>query len=202
MENSTVIILFLAVVVIVAIAAAIWLYQKKRQTDRLRSKFGPEYNRALSSEGDKKHAEQVLQEREARVEKLNIKALSASERQDFAQAWQQEQARFVDAPAVSVNNADRLVQQVMKARGYPVVDFEQRVADVSVDHPVVVENYRIAHDIAARNRDEEVSTDELRTAMIHYRALFSDLLEDGGPNPLKQATGDDNSRARRPILST
>jgi FtsZ-interacting cell division protein ZipA len=195
MDTSTTIILVLAVVIILAIATAIWFYLQKQRTSRLRSKFGPEYNRAVRSEGDAKHAEEVLQERQKRVEKLNIKILSASEREDFAQAWEQEQARFVDEPSTAVDNADRLVQRVMKARGYPVSDFEQRVADVSVDHPVVVENYRVAHDIAARGQNEQVSTEELREAMIHYRALFADLLH-GGVHPARQVMRDDNARAK------
>ncbi len=196
MDTSTSIILVLAVLVILAIAAAVWFYMQNQQTNRLRSKFGPEYNRAVRSEGDAKHAEEVLHERQKRVEKLNIKALSASEREDFAQAWEQEQARFVDEPSTAVDNADRLVQRVMKARGYPVSDFEQRVADVSVDHPVVVENYRVAHDIAARGQNKQVSTEELREAMIHYRALFADLLNDGGVHPVRQVMQDDNARAK------
>lgn len=196
MDTSTSIILVLAVLVILAIAAAVWFYMQNQQTNRLRSKFGPEYNRAVRSEGDAKHAEEVLHERQKRVEKLNIKALSASEREDFAQAWEQEQARFVDEPSTAVDNADRLVQRVMKARGYPVSDFEQRLADVSVDHPVVVENYRVAHDIAARGQNKQVSTEELREAMIHYRALFADLLNDGGVHPVRQVMQDDNARAK------
>ncbi len=196
MDTSTSIILVLAVLVILAIAAAVWFYMQNQQTNRLRSKFGPEYNRAVRSEGDAKHAEEVLHERQKRVEKLNIKALSASAREDFAQAWEQEQARFVDEPSTAVDNADRLVQRVMKARGYPVSDFEQRVADVSVDHPVVVENYRVAHDIAARGQNKQVSTEELREAMIHYRALFADLLNDGGVHPVRQVMQDDNARAK------
>jgi FtsZ-interacting cell division protein ZipA len=198
MDTSTIIIVILAVAVVLAIAVAIWFYMQRRQTNQLRSKFGPEYNRAIRSEGDTKHAEQVLAERQNRVEKLNIRVLSASERNDFAQAWEQEQARFVDEPTTAVKNADRLVQRVMKARGYPVSDFEQRVADVSVDHPVVVQNYRVAHDIAARGQNEDVSTEELREAMIHYRALFADLLHDGGVRPVREVVvrGDNNTKAR------
>jgi len=197
MDTSTIIILILAVAVVLAIAVAIWLYMQKQQTNRLRSKFGPEYNRAIRSEGDAKRAEQALEQRQKRVEKLNIRALSANERNDFAHAWEQEQARFVDEPSTAVSNADRLVQRVMKARGYPVSDFEQRVADVSVDHPVVVQNYRVAHDIAARGQNEKASTEELREAMIHYRALFADLLQDGGVRPVREVvTRDDNTKAR------
>jgi hypothetical protein len=196
MDTSTIVILVLAVVAILAIAAAVWFYIQKQQTHRLRSKFGPEYDRAVRSEGDAKRAEQVLEERQKRVEKLNIKSLSAPERDDFARAWEQEQARFVDEPSTAVNNADRLVQRVMKARGYPVTDFEQRVADVSVDHPGVVQNYRAAHDIAARSQTEKMSTEELRKALIHYRALFADLLDDREERPVRQGLQDDNVRVK------
>ena len=196
MDTSTITILILAVAVVLAIAVAVWFYMQKQKTNRLRSKFGPEYNRAIRSEGDAKHAEQLLQERQKRVEKLNIRALNDGERNEFTEAWEQEQARFVDDPSTAVSNADRLVQRVMKARGYPVGDFEQRVADVSVDHPVVVQNYRVAHDIAARGQNEKVSTEELREAMIHYRALFADLLHDGGIQPIRQVMVDDRAKAR------
>lgn len=196
MDTSTIVILVLAVVAILAIAAAVWFYIQKQQTNRLRSKFGPEYDRAVRSEGDAKRAEHVLEERQKRVEKLNIKSLNPSERDDFARAWEQEQARFVDDPSTAVNNADRLVQRVMEARGYPVTDFEQRVADVSVDHPVVVQNYRAAHDIAARSQTQKVSTEELRKALIHYRALFADLLDNRDPRPIREEPQDDNVRAR------
>ena len=176
----------LVVVVIAAVAAAIFFYVQKQRTQRLRSKFGPEYNRVVRSEGGARHAEQVLAERQKRVEKLDIKPLSAQERDDFARQWEEEQAHFVDEPAKAVDAADRLVQRVMHSRGYPVSNFEQRVADVSVDHPLVVENYRVAHAIAVRREKEAVSTEELRKAMIHYRALFADLLDDRGSQPVPE----------------
>ena len=185
----------LVVVVIVAVAAAIWFYLQKQRTQGLRSRFGPEYNRAVRAEGDARHAEQVLTERQKRVEKLDIKPLSAKQRDDFARQWEQEQAHFVDEPANAVDAADRLVQRVMQARGYPVVNFEQRVADVSVDHPVVVENYRVAHAIAVRRQQEEVSTEDLREAMIHYRALFADLLHDGGIQPVRELRTEEKPRS-------
>lgn len=199
MDTSTMIILsvILAVVFVGFVALAIWFYVKKQRTKELRSKFGPEYNRALRVEGDAKHAEQVLQERQKRVEKLNIRPLSGKEREEFAQAWEQEQSRFVDDPTTAVERADRLVQQVMKTRGYPVSDFEQRVADVSVDHPAVVQNYRIAHAIAVRNHDEEVTLEKLREAMLHYRALFADLLHDGGVQPVRQVSPEGQKTAQR-----
>jgi len=198
MDTSTIIALVLAVVVVVvlAIAAAILFYMQKQRTKQLRSKFGAEYNRAVRAEGDAKQAEQVLQERQKRVEKLNIKPLSVEERDNFAQSWEREQAHFVDEPAIALDNADRLVKEVMNARGYPVADFEQRVADVSVDHPAVVQNYRIAHAIAVRGQSEEVSTEKLREAMIHYRALFADLLHDGGMQPVRRVMVDDRAKAR------
>jgi hypothetical protein len=197
MDTSTMMIVVLAVVAVLAIAAAVWFYMRNQQTNRLRSKFGPEYNRAIRLEGNAKRAEQALHEREKRVEKLNIRALTASERENFAQAWEEEQARFVDDPATAVNKADSLVQRVMSARGYPVSDFEQRVADVSVDHPVVVQNYRVAHDIAMRGQNTEVSTEELREAMIHYRALFAELLDDGAVHAVRQVMPDANARDGR-----
>ena len=198
MDTSTIIALVLAVgvVVVLAIAAAILFYMQKQRTKQLRSKFGAEYNRAVRAEGDAKQAEQVLQERQKRVEKLNIKPLSVEERDNFAQSWEREQAHFVDEPAIALDNADRLVKEVMNVRGYPVDDFEQRVADVSVDHPAVVQNYRIAHAIAVRGQSEEVSTEKLREAMIHYRALFADLLHDGGIQPVRQVMVDDRAKAR------
>jgi hypothetical protein len=180
----------LLVVLLFAGAVAVWLYTARRRTKELRARFGPEYNRALRTEGTAKQAEQVLHEREQRVAKLEIKPLSDEQREDFAREWEHEQARFVDKPALAVTNADRLVKEVMQVRGYPVVDFEQRVADVSVDHPAVVQNYRLAHDIAVANQREEVGIERLRLAMIHYRVLFADLLYDGGLNPVRRVFRD------------
>jgi len=129
----------LIVGVIVAVAIAIWFYSKNKTTKELRSKFGPEYNRAVrADDGNIGHAEDLLQERQKRVAKLNIKPLTEEQRTEFADAWEHAQARFVDDPAAAVTNADVLVQEVMNVRGYPVTDFDQRVADVSVDHPAVV----------------------------------------------------------------
>ena len=161
-----------------AIAVAIWAYNRNRQTNELRSRFGSEYERTIRSKGDLRAGEKILHERQERVEKLDIKPLSAAQRDNFAQAWGKEQARFVDEPRTAVINADRLVKEVMEARGYPMGNFDQRVADVSVDHPGVVQNYRAAHDIAIRNERGQVSTEDYRKAMIHYRALFADLLSD------------------------
>jgi len=137
------------------------------------------------AEGDASQAERLLVEREKRVKKLDIQPLTEVQRNEFADAWEHAQAEFVDDPTAAVTHADILVQEVMNVRGYPVVDFEQRVADISVDHPAVVQNYRLAHEIAARDEDE-VGMEELREAMLHYRALFADLLHDGGLSPVRQ----------------
>ena len=196
MDNSMIMILIVAAVVILAVAIALWLYMQKQRTKRLRSRFGPEYNRTVRTAGSNKHAERVLEAREKRIQQIEVKPLSDGERDRFARAWEQEQAHFVDQPRDAVNNADRLVIEVMRARGYPMGDFDQRAADVSVDHPVVVENYRIAHDIAVRDRKEPVSTETLREAMIHYRTLFADLLHDGGMQPIREVLPRRESAAR------
>ncbi len=177
MDNSMTIILVVAVIAVLAIAAAVWVYMQKKRTERLRSRFGPEYERVVETDGDRRRAESVLEERQKRIQKLDISPLSVEDRRRFQEAWTRDQALFVDDPKGAVAEADRLIGDVMKARGYPVGDFEQRAADISVDHPMVVENYRIAHDIAVRDRRGEAGTEDLRKAMVHYRALFDELLE-------------------------
>ena len=199
MDNTTVVIIvaFFASAVLVAIGVAIWLMMRKRRTSELRSKFGPEYNRMARAEGDAARAEGLLREREKRVRKLDIKPLTTQRRNEFADEWERVQAEFVDDPTAAVVHADALVQLVMTERGHPVVDFEQRVADVSVDHPAVAQNYRLAHDIAARNEREDVEMEKLREAMLHYRALFADLLHDGGLQPVRQVRPEERERVRR-----
>jgi hypothetical protein len=184
------VIAFFAMAVIVAIAVSIWLYRSKKRTERLRADFGPEYRRMARAEGGATAAEKVLQERQARVKKLDIKPLTEQQRNEFADAWESAQAEFVDDPTAAVAHADVLVQEVMNVRGYPVADFEQRVADVSVDHPAVVQNYRLAHDIAVSHDREDVGMEKLREAMLHYRALFADLLHDGGLQPIRDIRGE------------
>src|SRR5207253_10848916 len=162
MDTTTIVIIaFFAVAVIVAIAVGIWFYMRNRRTKQLRSKFGPEYNRVARAEGDEAHAEKILQERQARVKKLDIKPLTDQQRSGFADEWEHTQAQFVDDPTVAVARAAVLVQEVMNVRGYPVVDFDQRVADVSVDHSAVAQNYRLAHDIALRHENEDVGVEKL-----------------------------------------
>jgi hypothetical protein len=167
----------LAVAVIVIVGVGIWLYVRKRKgtTAGLRQKFGPEYDRAVLAHGSK--AEAKLVDREKRIDKLNIRDLDLMEHERYSKQWQAIQSRFVDSPKGAVSEADDLVSSVMKIRGYPVADFDQRAADISVDHPRVVENYRLAHQIALRVGKDAASTEDLRTAMIHYRSLFEELVQ-------------------------
>ncbi len=177
-----------AVAVIVAIVVIAWLYGRRRRATSagLRERFGPEYERAVQQHGSERKAELKLADREKRVEKLNIRDLDATERERFSSEWQLVQSRFVDYPKGAVTEADELVSSLMKARGYPVADFDQRAADISVDHPRVVENYRSAHGIALQLGRGEATTEELRTAMIHYRSLFEELVQ-GTPDKEKEA---------------
>src|SRR6202167_4272963 len=171
--------LMLAGVVILVIAVVAWLFVQKRRstTVDLRRKFGPEYERTVQQQGSERKAEATLTDREKRVEKLNIRDLDPMEVDRFLKQWASVQSRFVDSPNGAVTEADDLLSFLMKARGYPVSDFEQRAADISVDHPRVVENYRSAHTIALRGGKDEATTEELRTAMIHYRSLFEELVQ-------------------------
>jgi hypothetical protein len=168
-----------AAVVILIIVALIWLYMRRRRnaTAALRQKFGPEYDRAVLTHGSEKKAESQLADREKRVEKLKIRDLDPTEHERYSKQWEAVQSRFVDSPKGAVAEADDLVSSVMKTRGYPVSDFDQRAADISVDHPRVVENYRSAHEIALRLGKDQASTEDLRTAMIHYRSLFEELVQ-------------------------
>jgi hypothetical protein len=172
--------LIVIVGVVLVIGVALWTYRKykqKKRTQKLRSKFGPEYDKAISEYRDRGHAESELQKRATRVAKFHIHPLKAEDRSRFIEDWRREQSLFVDDPRAAVNHADTLVQDVMQRRGYPVGDFDQNATDLSVDHPLVVENYRIAHEIAQRQGQGLGTTEDLRKAMISYRALFEDLLE-------------------------
>ena len=171
--NTAVIVIIVAVL---AIGFGVFIYVQKQRTKRLRSKFGPEYDRLVDRYGNQGEAEEDLAHREKRVGKLHIRDLNPGEAERFTAAWRDEQARFVDQPREAVANADRLIGELMRTRGYPVSDFEQRASDISVDHPVVVENYRAAHTIADRDAGGRANTEDLRQAMVHYRALFEDLL--------------------------
>ena len=165
-----------AVVVLVAITIA-FLWSRKRRTERLKTKFGgAEYARAVEQGGNVRHAETALQERTERVERFHVRPLAASDRARFLQSWRGVQARFVDGPAGAVTEADQLVGDVMSTRGYPTNNFEQRAADISVDHPLVLESYQEAHEIALRQTAGQATTEDLRQAMVHYRTLFEELV--------------------------
>ena len=158
--------------------AVIWFVARQARTRALQREFGPEYDRTMARAGDRGAAESDLRERRERVSALDVRPLSRSDHDRFATEWTKVQAAFVDAPADAVTDADELIQQVMMTRGYPVQDFDRRAADVSVEHPDVVENYRSAHSIALKEarEDTDANTEALRKAMVYYRSLFEELL--------------------------
>jgi len=169
----------IALAAVVILVIAVWVYVRKRRsmTAGLRQKFGPEYERAVQKHGSERKAEARLADRQQRVEKLNIRDLDPMEHERFLKRWESVQSRFVDSPKGAVTEADDLVSSLMKTRGYPVSDFDQRAADISVDHPRVVENYRSAHETALQVGNDQATTEDLRTAMIHYRSLFEELVQ-------------------------
>jgi hypothetical protein len=179
---TTVIVIIIAVIVILAIGAAIYRLTQKRRSDRLHERFGPEYDRAVERADDRRGAESELLEREKRHKELELRTLDAGQQRQFEQRWSDVQRDFVDGPAKAVHHADRLVVDVMSARGYPVDDFDQRADDLSVKYPKVTQHYREARRIARANERGEVSTEELRTAVTSYRSLVDALLHDSdGP---------------------
>jgi hypothetical protein len=181
MESWQIAIIVVAVLVVVA---AGWIWIRGQRTQKLTDQFGPEYQRTLEATGDQRAAEKELAARQERVKTFELRALSTAEGDRYANAWKETQAHFVDEPSGAIAQADALVQEVMKARGYPMVDFEQRAADISVDHPRVLDEYRAAHKIAVRHATGGgVETEDLRQAMVHYRALFDDLLETDSAAP-------------------
>jgi len=177
-QNRMMVLIAIVVIAIIVVAAIGFITSRKRRSQKLRERFGPEYDRVVRQEGDPRRAEGVLEFRQKRREKFNIRPLSAADRSSFATRWNEVQARFVDDPRGAVTVADSLVTEVMQSRGYPIGEFEQRAADLSVDYPVIVANYRAAHDIASRHSTGKASTEDLRQAMVHYRALFQELLEE------------------------
>jgi hypothetical protein len=171
--------LIVAFVVVLALVAATVLSLRKRRTERLRTQFGDaEYARAIEKDGSRRHAEATLEGRAQRVEGFHLRPLEAADRARFVESWRAVQARFVDGPADAVTEADQLLSNVMSTRGYPVSDFEQRSADISVDHPLVLANYRTAHEIALRQKLGKATTEDLRQAMVHYRTLFEELISE------------------------
>ena len=176
MNSGTWLVLALAVVLLIALG--IWMFVERRRRVSLRRRYGREYDRAVSERGGRRQAEQELRRREKRVESLQIRELAHEDKERFAGQWRAVQARFVDEPPSAIREADRLVAELMQVRGYPVGDFEQRAADISVHHPRVVENYRAAHEVAISESRGQANTEDLRRAMVHYRALFEELLGD------------------------
>jgi len=176
--NQNQIVMIVVVIAVIAIAAVVLVAMRRRRSTRLRERFGPEYDRVLQKEGDAAKAEGVLEFRQKRREKFKIRPLTPADRSSYGMRWNEVQARFVDDPRGAVTVADSLVTDVMQARGYPIGEFEQRAADISVDHPIVVENYRLAHEIATRHSAGRASTEDLRQAMVHYRVLFQELLDE------------------------
>jgi hypothetical protein len=164
------------IVAVVVVVAVVLILAKAQKSRRLRTRFGPEYSRAVQESGSAARGEERLAKLEQRVERFKIHALSPSDQSRFVEAWRLVQAKFVDAPEVAVAEGDQLVREVMTARGYPVVDFDQQAADLSVNHPLVVEHYRDGHAIAVRHAQGQANTEDLRQAMIHYRKLFDDLV--------------------------
>ena len=186
--SATQVVVIVAVIVVLVAVAAVILMLRKRRTERLQTKFGgAEYDRAVEKDGGRRHAEAALEGRAQRVEKFHVRPLAAADRARFVESWRGVQSRFVDGPAGAVSEADRLLGDVMSTRGYPVSDFEQRAADISVDHPLVLANYRTAHEIALRQTRGQASTEDLRQAMVHYRTLFEELIGEPAASLAKPA---------------
>jgi FtsZ-interacting cell division protein ZipA len=172
-----------AVVIVLLVVGAL-----RRRSRELKDRFGAEYDRLVREKGGRRSAEEELLSREERVKAFELKPLAEPDRRRFGDAWMAAQARFVDDPKGAVADANRLVKEVMLARGYPVSDFERRAADISVDHPHLIANYRAAHDIAMKSGRGTATTDELRAAVVHYRALFEELLREGEPASARRAS--------------
>lgn len=174
--NTTLVIVGVVILLII-VGLVSMAMSRTRRTKRLQERFGPEYDSALNQLGDKRQAEKELEERIAHVHALNIRPLTADEVNRYSLEWQDVQREFVDEPLMALQKADRLIREVMKAKGYPVEDFEQRVADISVDYPEMVTDYRGMHSIAIKEKKEKVTTEEMRQAMVHGRALFESLIK-------------------------
>jgi hypothetical protein len=178
MSQTTVMALILGTLVLLGIA---WMYFRQKRSKDLRSHYGPEYDRVVHETGTQGRAETELGKRESRVKRLAIRPLTRELSTRYATLWTAQQSRFVDEPKAAVVEADHLVEEVMKERGYPVGEFDQRAADISVDHPRLVENYRAAHEITLREQRGQATTEDLRAAMVYYRDLFRELLDEREP---------------------
>ena len=175
---STPVMVVVIVVAVLVVAAAIGLFIRNQRSQRLRTRFGPEYSRVIEVTGNKTQAEAKLEKLERRVERFELRPLTPVVRANFVAGWQKIQSRFVDDPKGALTEGDKLIQGVMAVRGYPVSDFEQRAADISVNHPLIVEHYRAGHDIAVQHSRGRASTEDMRQAMIHYRTLFAELADE------------------------
>lgn len=176
MDSNVWIIISVVLAAAVIILAAM-LFTQRRRSGQLQQRFGPEYERTVSRYGSQKEAEEELIARERRVNRFKIVPLSREDAARFSEDWRAVQNHFVDDPKAAVEDADRQVRDLMQRRGYPMGDFEQRAADLSVDHAEVVEHYRTAHQIAVLNQGGKANTEDLRRAIVHYRAIFDELLE-------------------------
>ncbi len=177
MDNTVVAVVLVVLVVLALAGFAAWAYMRRQRSEQLRERFGPEYERTVREYGDEKVAEERLRERQKRVAGLELRALPPADRLRYAAAWREAQARFVDDPPAAIADANELIKGVMQARGYPMAHFDQRAEDISVHHPEVVQHYRAAREIAGRSERRQAGTEDLRQAMVHYRALFQELLE-------------------------
>ena len=177
LTNTQLLVTAFVVALVVIVAVAAYLERRKSRTIALRNRFGSEYDRAVVTHGSPRQAEAKLADRETRVEALGIRDLGSPEKERFIAEWQTVQSRFVDHPKAAVTEADDLVNSLLEARGYPRAGFEQRAADVSVTYPLVMDNYRLAHAVAVRRGLPEATTEELRAAMIQYRAIFDELIQ-------------------------
>jgi hypothetical protein len=177
MDTNTTVVAIIAAVVLLVIGGYLGVvFSRRQRSRRLRDQFGPEYERILNEVGDEKEAEEELEARIDHVKSLDIRSLSEEETERFTHEWRSTQAKFVDHPVAAIQEADQLIKEVMSAKGYPVEDFEQRAADISVDYPDLVTNYRGMREITTRSEQEDVGTEEIRQAMLHSRALFEELV--------------------------
>lgn len=185
LTSPTFIVAMVVVALIVVVAVALYVRKRRKTSAGLRARFGSEYDRAVTAHGSEREAEAKLADRETRVEGLKIRELGATERERYIADWQSVQSHFVDQPKGAVTEADELISSLLKARGYPVADFDQRAADISVNHPRLVEYYRSAHGVAVRVGKDAASTEDLRNAMIQYRSLFDELVQTQTPGVIK-----------------
>ena len=193
MDTITLELLVGVLLVLAVVGVAAWAYARRRRSEALRDRFGPEYERVVTEYGDKQLAEERLRAREERVEALELRALEPDERLRFLRQWRVVQAQFVDDPSGATAQANTLIKEVMRQRGYPMGDFDRRAEDVSVRHPEVVQHYRAAREIAQRNEHGQAATEDLRQALVHYRALFQELLDER----MQDARREDKSEAQR-----